>query len=697
MSTTEPPQQETQQPEQADPAASDAARGGQQGGQSVSETKGKGKGKTEARLSGDQARKDKVADKIARERFEAQSRRVRPNGYGGNLDKAGLRPLRANELGPEKNVSQKAVAAAPPSWRDRVVAEIPSEQVAPDDPGHTYHVLDDQSVVSTSEPAVIDSDTATKAANVAGKKAEQKQEPAPQVTEIVKSIEDLQLMITEHQRTRSTDTKTPEIISAARAKVQRLRARLDDVEASGADKQTFMKVKQRLDRAVEMVDAAENDHHKAVQEDEARKKKTESEAGDDEGGEKQPSAAKKAKKWVGDHAEMKGTLVKKEASASGAVFGDDKAKESEGPLGAKRVSKHAALSGEAKAAAEVTLGKDGLQADASAEAKASLVDLQERWEWRFPFEALGEAAEATLYLFAKGNVGAEAKAKLSANVKALSPKSPKLDENELMAGVGVFAGAKVQLGVGAAYEWKKKDLKSYAGKLQKSATAIIKLISAVNPSLGWLFKQMGGAEAAEQLLEWLFSWGATGKVPLIGVEAMGEGSAGVGAQAMAKAGIKGGKLDFMAKANATWGLGLGGMVKVMLDVVEGPKYAILCLGELLPMAEKYASEQMDKAIAAGLSGVTALWDWLSADDKAREAVANGAHKVLGAKERGEMIKTMMSGFCGDADEDAIVAILRFSKGKGDLWSVVRHAGGKDDILWALDGAQDTAAVKILGG
>ncbi|MCO4762569.1 MAG: hypothetical protein KC502_13745 [Myxococcales bacterium] len=699
MSASEQAQPEAQQPEEQPeqrPGAGQGQGAGQQSGQAGGAGKKAKRGDQDARVSGDQARKDKITDKIARERFNAQAQRVSPGAYGQNLDKAGLRPLRANELGPDKNVSKKAVAAAPSSWRDRVIAEVPSEQVAPEDPGHTYHVLDDQTVVSTSDPAVVDNDTAAKAANAAGKKAADKEEPPPQVTEIVKQIEDLQIQISRHNRTRSTDLKTPEVITEARAKVKRLRTRLDEVEGAGTDKKTLLKVRFRLDRAVEMVDAAENEHHRAVKEEEAKKKKTETEGGDGADDGKTQSKTQKVKKWLGDNSDVKGEIVKKEVSASATMFGDDKAQTSEGPLGAKRISKHSALSAEAKATAEVGIGKDGLKAEASAEAKAQLVDLQERWEWNFPFELLGEKTEATLYLFAKGTVGAEAKAQISANVKALSPKSPKLDENEIMAGVGGFAGAKVQLGVGAAYEWKKKPLASYAGKLKKSAKAIIRLITAANPALGWVLKQLDGDEAAAQMLEWLFSWGATGKVPLVGIEAMGEGSAGIGAQAMVKAGIKGGKLDFMAKANATFGLGLGGMVKVMLDIVEGPKYAVLLLGELLPMAEKYAREQIDRAIQSGLDTIGALWDWLSADDKAREAVANGAHKVLGVKERGKMIKTMMSGYCGDADEDAILTILKNAKGRGDLWRVVVAAGGSSDILWALDGAQDTAARKVLG-
>jgi len=122
---------------------------------------------------------------------------------------------------------------------------------------------------------------------------------------------------------------------------------------------------------------------------------------------------------------------------------------------------------------------------------------------------------------------------------------------------------------------------------------------------------------------------------------------------------------------------------------------VLALGELMPIAEQFAKEQIDAAVAKGLDVANAIWDWLNADDKVREAVANGAHEVVGYKERGDMINTLMGGWCGDADEDAIVEILRASKRKGDLRRVLIWAPA-DDILWALDGAQDAEARRILG-
>ena len=91
-----------------------------------------------------------------------------------------------------------------------------------------------------------------------------------------------------------------------------------------------------------------------------------------------------------------------------------------------------------------------------------------------------------------------------------------------------------------------------------------------------------------------------------------------------------------------------------------------------------------------------LWDALfGADDAMREAVANGEHRYLDSAGRAEMIDTMMSGVCGDADENAILEILYFSESNGDLRSVVNRVDGRgDQIVYKLDGSQDTKVCKL---
>ena len=52
-------------------------------------------------------------------------------------------------------MSKHAAADAPANWQARVVDKLPSEQVAPDDPGHMYHLLDDGTTVATTKPVTL--------------------------------------------------------------------------------------------------------------------------------------------------------------------------------------------------------------------------------------------------------------------------------------------------------------------------------------------------------------------------------------------------------------------------------------------------------------------------------------------------------------------------------------------------------------
>ncbi|MBP47207.1 MAG: hypothetical protein CMH53_04655 [Myxococcales bacterium] len=58
----------------------------------------------------------------------------------------------------QSDVSKHADGPPPGGWQGRVVQRVPSESVRPDDPGHTYHVLDDGDVVSTSKPRSLSAD-----------------------------------------------------------------------------------------------------------------------------------------------------------------------------------------------------------------------------------------------------------------------------------------------------------------------------------------------------------------------------------------------------------------------------------------------------------------------------------------------------------------------------------------------------------
>ncbi|MBP48325.1 MAG: hypothetical protein CMH53_10345 [Myxococcales bacterium] len=52
-------------------------------------------------------------------------------------------------------MSNNAVSGPPKGWESQVVDRVPSEDVDPSDPGHTYHLLADGQAVSTSTPKLL--------------------------------------------------------------------------------------------------------------------------------------------------------------------------------------------------------------------------------------------------------------------------------------------------------------------------------------------------------------------------------------------------------------------------------------------------------------------------------------------------------------------------------------------------------------
>lgn len=386
-----------------------------------------------------------------------------------------------------------------------------------------------------------------------------------------------------------------------------------------------------------------------------------------------------------------------------------------------------ALHAEAQGKVESTIGPNGVQVAASAQAHLKLVELKGEWALPFgPFEFLGEEFEGRVYLFAEGYVGAEAKAKIEANARAMQSKGIG-DPTALLAGTGLesnrdgdvseradgpgvdvgvsgdaFAGASAAIGAGGVFDWNAKGLPEYGPELERNAPMLISAINVAAPGLGWLLNQAGAGEGLATLFQNAFSWDP-GKTRLLGVEAALEGSAGIGARIDAKAGFSGGKITFKMSAGLTFGLGGGVNVNVSVGVVDGIKLALVTLDNVagaIPELATMATTWLQGNVTQLVSGAFALWDaivgWFTADDKIREAVANRAHEVAPAQLRAEWIETLSSGWCGNEDEDAIIAILRFSKSNGDLGQVLSAGMDRDDILWELGGEQWHQAKAILG-
>ncbi len=127
---------------------------------------------------------------------------------------------------------------------------------------------------------------------------------------------------------------------------------------------------------------------------------------------------------------------------------------------------------------------------------------------------------------------------------------------------------------------------------------------------------------------------------------------------------------------------------------------IAAVNEIIEIIRPHLPSWWDAVIDFFTGDRPSIFDALfGADDRMREAVANGDHRYLPPDGRANMIKTMLDGYCGDADEDAILVVMRYSASKGDLRAVLSHVKGNvadsvDRILWKLDGSQDTAARRI---
>jgi hypothetical protein len=366
-------------------------------------------------------------------------------------------------------------------------------------------------------------------------------------------------------------------------------------------------------------------------------------------------------------------------------------------------------SAQAKAAAKVTAGGGRVHAEAGGEASAKLVAFERVWSWEpDPRQVLGETVGGRMYVYAKGFIGVEAQARLEANA-AVALKAPKLDPKALLAGTGfdvdaggsaklgeaakqrlsadvganaqAFAGAKLNLGVGAEGFWHKKEASAYQRQLKNNARTVVDLLAMGNPGLGWILRQLGAETAAQKILELLFSWGAAGRTSLLALEGGVQGSAGIGASAEAKMGFAGGKLTLKLAANATWGLGLGGSVSVVFDAVEGVKFALVVMGELRPIVSQWLNDNLQAIIGRAGGMFNDVMDWFSADDKVREAVKNRAHEVVDAKKRGLMCDTLYGGWFSSDDEQAVMTILRYSKSKGELSTVL--ANGPSGMVGSL--------------
>ena len=131
-----------------------------------------------------------------------------------------------------------------------------------------------------------------------------------------------------------------------------------------------------------------------------------------------------------------------------------------------------------------------------------------------------------------------------------------------------------------------------------------------------------------------------------------------------------------------------GIKKAVNDVVA----AVTVGAEMLkPFLPEWLSDIIDVFTGEKPSLMDALF---GADDAMRKEVRNGNYKHAPAVLRYEMVKAMLDGCTGEADEECILKVLQFSSRNGDIRTVVPSKSFADWIITDLDGYEDKQARKI---
>lgn len=148
----------------------------------------------------------------------------------------------------------------------------------------------------------------------------------------------------------------------------------------------------------------------------------------------------------------------------------------------------------------------------------------------------------------------------------------------------------------------------------------------------------------------------------------------------------------IACGDLTW----DGLVEAVENLVEAVQLAAELLRPYLP---DWVNGVIDFFSGEAPSLIDAFF---GADDKIREEVDKGSHLEFPATERAEMtagfIQTMMDGYCGDADEDRILVLLRYAESNGFLTGLPPYLDGSDpwhELDYKLDGSQNREFNRIM--
>ena len=383
--------------------------------------------------------------------------------------------------------------------------------------------------------------------------------------------------------------------------------------------------------------------------------------------------------------ETEAVLLKKAGPhGDAAVLSDSVVQEKLGPEGLTHTGQTNVLHAGYDSSAMVSM-KNGGTISADARAQANLVDFKHQVDWETPFHVFGEEALIHAFVSAEGMVGIEATAHLEAALDRKKetkevPVDPKkglrdLDTTGADAGAGVFAGARLRVGVGLGLEWLRKAPKAYSADFNKVWNELLHSMEKHDPHAVEILRKLPMSQVADWVMELLV--GEAGPAPLAGVTVAGEASAGAGASAQARIGMKGGRLKFMADAGVTWGVGGGVKVMVDLDVTKGVAFGLLVAGEALQSLRHELTEEAVQRLLDGIKdastfvgkkvhdGLTAVKDGAVA---AGQAIGHGAAVAGQAIGHGASVAGQAIGHGASVAGHAISNGARdLMSGVGGLW------------------------------
>ncbi len=216
-----------------------------------------------------------------------------------------------------------------------------------------------------------------------------------------------------------------------------------------------------------------------------------------------------------------------------------------------------ALGAEANAKGRATITPDSLQVGGSAGAKATLIGGNARIEApTFGWELMGEKVDVAVTAGVSAAVLAEAKGNIDLDIS----KGEDLGV-QLSGGGKAFAGAKAGVEVGAKLRWRRQP--DYTDLLIDFAKS---LPGSVDDYFVDKLPRQAWTEISRVLI-------GSGKSDLLAGKAGVEGSAGIGGEARFGVGLSGGKINVSGSMAGTVGLGAGVRTDLMLDAINGVRFA----------------------------------------------------------------------------------------------------------------------------